>query len=111
MSESGDPSKYAAMETVAEDVFRLMEDLYQSGFDTVHDSTLQGMERLTKQTGQYGMQYLSGLLERLFGEMSKGRHQMKKQTAQMAELYTEINEYLYFCRQKIAYDRGMEYYS
>lgn len=103
-------SKHEAVEQLADEVFGLMEDLYQSGFDTVHDSTLQGMERAAKQTGQYGMQYLSELLKRLVDEITESRHQMKKETGQMAELYTEINEYLYICRQKTAYDRGLEYY-
>lgn len=106
----GGPDKYEAIEKLAEEVVRLMEDLCQSGFDTVHDSTLRDMERAIKQTGQYGMQHLSGLLGQLAAEISESRHQMKKKTAQMAELYTEINEYLYVCRQKTAYDRGLAYY-
>lgn len=103
--------KYQAIENLAEDVLGLMEDLYQSGFDTVHDSTLQGMERAAKRTTQYGMRHLSELLGQLAAEISESRHQMKKKTAQMAELYTQINEYLYICRQKTAYDRGLAYYT
>ena len=107
----GAKSKFAAVEEITEDVLELMEELYQSGFDTVHDSTLQGMEKAVKQTEQYGMKYLSGLLQELTAEISAGRHQMEKKTAQMAELYTKINEYLYLCRQKAAYDHGMEEYA
>lgn len=103
-------SRQEVIEQLADEVLGLMEDLYQSGFDTVHDSTLQGMERMAAKTGQYGMQYLSELLGQLTKEISESRHQMKKKTEQMAELYTEINEYLYICRQKTAYDRGWEYY-
>lgn len=109
--EPGLTSKHEAVEQLTDEVLGLMEDLYQSGFDTVHDSTLQGMERMAKQTGQYGMQHLSELLKQLTDEISESRHQMKKKTGQMAELYTEINEYLYICRQKTVYDRGLEYYS
>lgn len=104
-------SRHEAIEQLTDEVLGLMEDLYQSGFDTVHDSTLQGMERAAAKTGQYGMQYLSELLKQLTEEISESRHQMEKKTAQMAELYTELNEYLYICRQKTAYDRGLEYYS
>ena len=106
----GAKSKFAAVGEIAEDVLELMEELYQSGFDTVHDSTLQGMEKAVKQTGQYGMKYLSGLLGELTDEISIGRHQMEKKTARMTELYTEISEYLYLCRQKAAYDYGREQY-
>jgi len=104
-------SKFAAIDGIADEVLGLMEELYQSGFDTVHDSTLQGLERSVIRTRQYGMKYLSGLLEKLTGDISAGRHQMERKTPQVAEAYTEINEYLYYCRQKTAYDRGMEQYA
>ena len=106
--ESG--SKFTAIGEIAGDVLELMEELYQSGFDTVHDSTLQSLEKSVVRTRQYGMKYLSELLEKLTGEISGGRHQMKRKTPQMAELFTEINEYLYLCRQKAAYDMGKENY-
>lgn len=106
--ESG--SKFTAVGEIAGDVFELMEELYQSGFDTVHDTTLQSLEKSVIRTRQYGMKYLSGLLDQLADEISAGRHRMEKRTAQMAELYTEINEYLYLCEQKVTYDQGREQY-
>ena len=106
--ESG--SKFTAVGQIAEDVLDLMEELYQSGFDVVHDSTLQRLDKSVKQTGQYGMKYLSELLEQLAGEISAGRHQMEKRPEQMMELYVEINEYLYLCEQKVTYDQGREQY-
>lgn len=104
-------SKYEVVGDIAEDVLALMTELCQSGFDTVHDSTIQGMEQAVVKTRRYGMKYLSGLLEELAGYISAGRHQMERKTVQIAELYTQINEYLYLCRQKAAYDRGMERYA
>lgn len=104
-------SKYEAVEKIAEEVLRLMEDLYQSGFDTVHDSTLREIEKAAELTGQYGMKYMSELLASLAAEISSGRHQMEKKTASIAGIYTDIHEYLYLCRQKTAYDRGMSYYN
>lgn len=106
-----DRSKYAAVGAIEEEVLALMAELYQSGFDTVHDSTLQGMEKAVTKTERYGMKRLSGLLRELTDEISAGRHKMEKRTARMAELYTEINEYLYLCRQKITYDCGLEHYT
>lgn len=103
-------TKYEAVGDIVERILALMAELCQSGFDTVHDSTLQEMGKAAKTAEQYGMRHLSGLLKKLTDDISAGRHQMTKQTAQMAELYTEINEYLYLCRQKIAYDQGMDQY-
>ena len=42
-------SKYAAVGEIANEILGLMEELYQSGFDTVHDSTLQRLEKSAKQ--------------------------------------------------------------
>lgn len=103
-------SKFTAIGEIADEVLGLMEELYQSGFDTVHDSTLQRLEKFAKQTGQYGMKYLSELLDQLAGEISAGRHQMERRTAKMMELFVEINEYLYLCEQKVTYDQGREQY-
>ena len=107
----GYKSKYEVMEELGDECLALMEDLYQSGFDTVHDTTLKELEKTAALTKQYGMEYLAGLLTELFREISAGRHQMKTQTARLAELYTQINEYIYLCSQKTAYDRGLDYYS
>ena len=56
------------------------------------------------------MEYLSGMLRKLAEEIEKSRHQMGKNLSAMAELYAGLDEYLYLCRQKTAYDRGAENY-
>lgn len=104
-------SKYIATQELLEEVAGLMEDLCQSGFDTVHDSTLAGIEKAAQQTGQYGMERLSKLLEAFYKEIALGRHQMERNRAKLAEEYTLIWEYLHLCRQKAAYDRGLAYYT
>ena len=38
-------SKYEVIDELTAEVLGLMEDLYQSGFDTVHDATLRDMKR------------------------------------------------------------------
>lgn len=112
MKHSGEHrSKYEVMDQMTEELLGLMEDLCQSGFDTVHDTTLKDIRQAAERTGQYGMTYLSELLSRLYAEISAGRHRMEKDVAGMAEIYTSINEYLYICRQKTAYDRGLDYYA
>lgn len=103
-------SKYVVLEELAGEIQGLMEELYQSGFSTVHDSTLQGVKKAAGLSAQYGMEYLSEMLSGLSMEIEKGRHQMERELSALAELYTDINEYLYLCKQKTAYDRGAENY-
>lgn len=107
---SGRKTKYEAMEDLTAEAASLMEDLYQSGFDTVHDSTLKDIRKAAELTSQYGMAYLSELLSAMAEEISLSRHRMERKTASMAGLYTNVSEYLYLCRQKTAYDRGESYY-
>ena len=104
-------SKYDVMEEILHGISGLMEDLVQSGFDTVHDGTLEELHRAAQTTEQYGMARLSELLSGLFEQASAGRHQMEKNTSHMAQLYTQVTEYLYLSQQKTAYDRGLAYYS
>lgn len=111
MVMSGRKSRYEIMEDITGEVLSLAEDLYQSGFDTVHDSTWQDIRKAAELTEQYGMKHLSKLLSGLAEEIAAGRHRMERNAAPMAKLYTEINEYLYICRQKITYDRGADYYT
>lgn len=107
---TGRKTKYEAIEELAAEAASLLEDLFQSGFDTVHDRTLKSIQKNADLTAQFGMAYLSELLSGLGEEISLSRHRMEKRTAALAGIYTNVNEYLYFCRQKAAYDRGKEYY-
>ncbi len=103
-------SKEEVLSTLLEDVMSLLEDLLQSGFDTVHDSTLEEIKKMTDITKQYGMTYLSDLLQKLSTGLNNRRHQITRQEDNLAEVYTTLNEYLYLCLEKIAYDRGRSYY-
>lgn len=107
---SGYDSKEEALEALLGRISQIMEDLYQSGFDTVHDSTLEELKKTGELAGQYGMQYLAELMGELSAGISMRRHQMKGQEDGMAGVYIRMNEYLYLCKEKIAYDRGREYY-
>lgn len=107
-------TKYEVIGGLSEGILKLLEDLYQSGFNTVHDSTLEELKKSAELTGQYGMEYLSGLLGQITEELSARRHQTderRQSMASAAELYTSLNEYLCLSRQKAAYDRGLDYYT
>lgn len=56
------------------DIASLLEDLGQSGFQTVHDSTLRELKEKGEMASQYGMKHLSELLLSLQEELSGNRH-------------------------------------
>lgn len=103
-------SKEDALEELLEEVKNLLGELCQSGFDTVHDSTLKGMDEMTELTRQYGLAHLSDML----GELAEGirlrRHRLKREKDSLAGVYARMNEYLYLCEEKLAYDRAKNYY-
>lgn len=107
---NGYDSKEEALEALLEQVYLIMEELYQSGFDTVHDSTLEELKKIRELCIQYGMEYLSKLLGELFDGVGMRRHQIGSVADEMGKVYTRISEYLYLGMEKIAYDRGINYY-
>ncbi|MDE7334220.1 MAG: hypothetical protein K2O16_18730 [Lachnospiraceae bacterium] len=106
----GTVSKEEVLKEFLEEAGGLLEELYQSGFDTVHDSTLEALGGMGKLAGEYGMGYLSMLLGQLTGGLAMGRHQMKQKKDGITEIYVKLNEYLYLCREKTACDTGKNYY-
>ena len=108
---NGYDSKEEVLEVLLERVYWIMEELYQSGFDTVHDSTLEEMGQDQELDGQYGMSGLAELLKQILDGVGMRRHRIAgKEEDRMGEIYTRVNEYLYLGMEKIAYDRGWGYY-
>lgn len=104
-------SKEEALESLLCEVMQLLEDLCQSGFDTVHDSTLEALHNMTSLTMQYGMNRLSEMLSKFTGGLELRRHRIEKQEDELAQLYTDLNAYLYLAMQKIVYDQGRKRYT
>ena len=102
--------KEEALEQLLSDVENLLEDLYQSGFDTVHDSTLQALKNMIRRTAAYGMELLSELLSRLTDGLTMRRHQLEKKEDSLVGVYTRLYQYVSVCRDKIECDKGVRYY-
>lgn len=105
-------SKEDALHQLLSDLLNLMEDLYQSGFDTVHDSTLKALDAMAETTAAYGMAFLSELLAQLVDGLKMRRHQIQAQGTQdgLAGIYTRLNQYIELCMDKIKLDKGIGYY-
>ena len=102
--------KAEALERLLADVADLLEDLYQSGFDTVHDSTLEALKRMAGQTAVYGMELLSDLLSQLTDGLAMRRHQIEHKEDSLIDIYAKLNQYIDLCREKIEQDKGIHYY-
>lgn len=102
--------KEEVLEQLLTDVENLLEDLYQSGFDTVHDSTLEALNNMTRHTAAFGMELLSKLLTQLAEGLTMRRHQLKKQEDGLLGVYAQIDQYVELCMEKIERDKGRCYY-
>ncbi len=105
-------SKEDALHQLLSDLLNLMEDLYQSGFDTVHDSTFKALDAMAETTAAYGMAFLSELLVQLADGLKMRRHQIQAQGTQdgLAGIYTRLSQYIELCMDKIELDKGIGYY-
>ena len=105
-------SKEDALHQLLSDLLNLVEDLYQSGFDTVHDSTLKALDAMAETTAAYGMAFLSELLVQLADGLKMRRHQIQAQGTQdgLAGIYTRLSQYIELCMDKIELDKGIGYY-
>ena len=94
------------------DISLVLEDLCQSGFYTVHDSTLQELKEKGEFAAQCGMRHLSMLLLALQKELSQSRHKIsdKKADHLSAKYYAELIRYIDLGKEKTAYDKGKNYY-
>ncbi len=106
----GKESTMDVLSQVLEEARSLLEELYQSGLDTVHDSTLEGFRGMEKCARQYGLAHLSGLFRQMADGAAMRRHRLKKEEDELAGVYAKTCEYLYLCREKVEIDRGWEYY-
>lgn len=95
---------------VLEDAGSLLEELYQSGLDTVHDSTLEGLARMGKLAKQYGLSHLAEMLAQLADGAGMRRHRLERSADGLAEVYVRACEYVYLCRGKVEIDQGLGYY-
>ncbi len=101
---------FDALHQVLADAGSLLEELYQSGLDTVHDSTLEGLSRMGKLVGQYGLSKLAKMLARLADGAAMRRHRLERKEDDLMGVYASACEYLYLCRKKVEIDKGWEYY-
>ena len=87
-----------------------MEELCQSGLNTVHDDTLEALGKMKDTAEAYGLTGLSEMVTALWEAISMRRHRTRTEEDDAAALYGKINRYLYLCGQKIRWDEAYEYY-
>lgn len=113
MYQENKQNKEDYFEEFMTDINSVLEDICQSGFHTVHDSTLQDLKEKRKAAAWYGMQHLSELLLALQEELSLRRHKISDTSntdRSCATYYAELIEYIDLGKEKTAWDKAKTYY-
>lgn len=99
------------MYRLLEEVSQQIEDLYQSGFDAVHDSTLGMLRQWAERAGESGLAFLGIQLGKLCREIEGCRHSLHPVHGAELEIYVNIAEYLWLARGKTEFDLAEAYYT
>ncbi len=84
-----------------QEIENIMNDLLLSGFNTIHDYTLNEMKKLGQLCESYGMIYASNIINNLVSDLSKKRHNFEFNYSTVIEDYFKLNKYLILCRKRI----------
>lgn len=84
-----------------QEIENVMNDLLLSGFNTIHDYTLNEMKKLGQLCESYGMIYPSSIINNLVSDLTKKRHNFDFDYSTVIEDYFKLNKYLILCRKRI----------
>ena len=110
--EQDSDSPQQAVQEVLKQVESVLEDLYQTGFDTVQESILQRCRELVELAELYGMEYLRNTLAHLTEQLVMNRHRMKQteDADKSIQQYLRLWEYSSVGQKKVMYDMAADYY-
>ncbi len=100
------PEAIEAVRAFSDRITGVLSDLFQSGFLTVHDSTLEELDAAVSRAGQYGMEMLSAMLAELGDGLKRQRHQMNVRNRELFDLYGKLNQYVYLCGKRLEIDQA-----
>lgn len=93
------------------DISQQMEDLYQGGFRTVHDNTLQMLRVWAVRADERGLSFLGRELEGLCCRLEACRHSLHPVYGPQLEHYVTIVKYLWAAEKKAEFDLAKAYYT
>lgn len=99
------------MTEVLKEIGQTLDDLFQSGLQSVQDETLTRIEGLAKESEQMGLHLAARELETIYRKLNERYHQMVFDVEPVIKSMTELSTYLEYCREKASYDMAMEHLS
>lgn len=104
-------SEYNLLLDLITEVKQEMADLFQSGFATVHDTSIREMRNLSDVSEQYGLHTLSQMLSSLAELIETRRHTTSFDDTKLMDVMCKICRYVEICERRIRYENILKNYS
>lgn len=96
------------MTEILTEIRQTLDDLFQSGLQSVQDETLTRIESLAKESEQMGLHMAARELENIYQKLSQRYHQMVFDAEPVIKSMADLSAYLEYCREKASYDKAVE---
>lgn len=104
-------SEYNLLLDLISDVGQEMSDLFQSGFATVHNTSIERIRNLSDVSERYGLHTLSQMLMPLAELIEARHHTTEFDDSKIMDVMCRICRYIEICERRIRYENILENYS
>lgn len=104
-------TEYDSLLELISDICREMDDIFQSGFATVHKSSVARIQELSKVSESYGLHTAAQMLEKLSEMIDLRRHSINFDDGKIMDIMCQINRYLEICEKRIKYENILANYT
>lgn len=75
--------------------------LFQSGFASVHDSTLKELKKFSGEANDYGLFYAADILQKLSETLENSKHQFASDYTSAVVWFANLERYLSLCSRRV----------
>lgn len=94
-------SDYENLSLVIENLDNLMEELFTSGFNVVHEGTLSNLKESIEECERYGLLYAYKSLDRIYKGLEEKRHNLHYDMNCIIKEYCALNKYILIIKNKL----------
>ena len=98
-------SEYDVILELISEIQNTLTQLLSSGFNAVHEYTIEELKRLKIDAESYNMHYAADVLEFLYGKLSEKRHNFEFNYSEYIEQFCKLNEYCIICKEQLEIEK------
>ena len=93
--------KYNNMLDILNEMQSTMEEMLLSGFNRVHDVTLNELKNCAESFKNYGLKYGADIIKEIYESLEKKQHNFNFDYSECIRKYCILNEYYQVCRERL----------